>query len=191
MTFPVPGSATFMRAAADYYLNQNLASGETTIPRLGVGTGATLVSQQMQLTYWTAVRTEPANNIVGNTANVAAGATPTYCAMGVYQVDGSGNLTLAGQCANDTTLFAATFSTFTRPFITPFQKIQGQRYAFAYLVVSAAAMPNISGYNGTTAMATFAPRISGQAAGLSVLPASLLVGQVFNNPSMFFGAVTP
>jgi hypothetical protein len=191
MTFPVPGGATFMRAGADYVLGQNLASGEVTVPRFNVGSGPAVTSQQLHLTYWTAVKTETVNNIGTNTGSTAAGATPTYCAMGLYTVDGSGNAALAAQCANDTTLFAGTFTTYIRSLNVPVQKIQGQRYAFGLLVVTAAATPNFSGYNGATASASLFPRLSGAFPGQAVLPASVLAGQVVNNSSMYFGLVTP
>jgi hypothetical protein len=191
MTFPVPGGATFMRASADYLTGQQMASGETVLPRFNIVSGAPLTSQLLALSFWTAVKTETVNTIITNTGSTAAGATPTYCAMGVYSVDASGNLTLIGQCANDTTLFASTFTNYSRPVTAPFQKIQGQRYAFGLLVVSAAAMPSILGYNGSTVMAATPPRITGQQAGQSVLPASVPAGSVAGTASMYFGAVTP
>ena len=207
MTFPVPGGATFLRARnnlsdlgsnvsalaniGDYIAGQQLASGEVNLPRYNIGSSAALVSGTMHLTYWTAEKTETINNIIGNTGNAAAGATPTYCAMGLYSVDGSGNLTLLGQCANDTTLFAGTFIAYTRAVTTPFTKVTGQRYAFAYLVVSAASMPVMIGYNGTTVLSSFAPRISGVVSGQAALPASVPAGSVVTSPHMCFGAITP
>jgi len=176
---------------ADYWSGQQLASGETCIPRIDVGQSAALTSGTMQLTYWTAAKTETVNNIIGNTAGTAAGATPTYCAMGCYLVNADNSLTLQGACANDTTLFAATFGSYTRAVTTPFQKVQGKRYAYAVLVVSAAAMPNFNGYNGTVAMSTVSPRVAAALTGQSTIPASITSASLSSASQMLCGAVTP
>lgn len=175
----------------DYYTNQGLASGETCLPRTNTGTGPTLVSQKLQLSYWTAAKTETINQIGTFTASTAAGATPTYCAMGCYLVAANGNLTLLGACANDTTLFAATFTEYLRAVTTPFQKVQGQRYAFGILVVSAAAMPIIDGYSGTVLKASVAPVLTSALISQSTLPASITAGSLSSTASACFGEVTP
>jgi hypothetical protein len=178
--------------ANDYISSQAVASGETSIPRVpGMGNGASLTSQVLMLTYWTATKTETVNNIGLYVGVHAAAATPTYAAMGVYSVDGSGNLTLLGQCASDTTLFATTFTPYTRAVTTPFTKTAGQRYAFGVLVVSAAAMPNFYGYNATVPWGNVAPIVGGQVSGQSTLPASITTGSITTNNFMNCGLVTP
>lgn len=184
-------SADTAVAGSDYFTTQAIAAGETNMPRLNVGSTAPTVSQKLQLTYWTAARTETINNIGTVSGSVAAGATPTYCAMGCYLVNANGSLTLMGACANDTTLFAATFTEYIRAVTTPFQKIQGQRYGHAFLIVSAAAMPNIEGYNGTVTKAASPPVLCNAVPGLSTLPASIASGSLQGTASMFFGEVTP
>lgn len=181
----------FTAPVADYFSNQQIASGETDIPRLNAGSTAPLTSGSMTLTYFTAQKTEPANIIESVSGNTAAGATPTYCAFGLYSVDSSGNLALLGQCANDTTLFAVAFTTQSRAILTPFVKQAGQRYAFGLLVVSAATMPTIIGYNGTVELSNIAPRLCGQVTGQAALPASVAAGSVSGASSAYFGVVTP
>jgi hypothetical protein len=183
---------SFTPYATDYYSNQQLASGETCLPReCGIGSTTALVSGNMPVTYFTAQKSEVVNQILGFTGNVAAGATPTFCAMGWYSVDALGNLTQVGGCANDTTLFAAAFTTYTRPLITPFLKQAGQRYAYGLLCISAAAMPTLSGYNGAVVLANVAPRLSGIVNGQVALPTNVPVGSVSNATQVPIGAVTP
>jgi hypothetical protein len=184
-------SADTAVAGSDYFATQAIASGETSVPRLNVGSTAPLLNQKLQLTYWTAARTETINNIGTISGGTAAGATPTYCAMGCYSVASNGNLTLMGACANDTTLFAATFTEYIRAVTTPFQKIQGQRYAFGILVVSAFTMPTIEGYNGTIGKAASPPILCQALITQSTLPASITSGSLSGTASMFFGEVTP
>lgn len=181
----------FTPAVADYFSNQQIASGETTVPRINVGSTAPLTSTNMPLTFFTAQKTEQVNNIATVSGATPAGATPTYAAMGLFSIDAAGNLTLLGQCASDTTLFAAAFTTYTRPVLTPFLKQAGQRYAFAHLVVSAAAMPTITGFNGNNVMTAAAPRVCGQVLAQALIPASVPVGSISNASSLYFGAVTP
>jgi hypothetical protein len=178
-------------ALGDFYSTQGLAAGETCLPRLNIGNGPTLISQKLQLTYWTAARTETINNIGTFTGATAAGATPTYCAMGCYSVAANGNVTLLGACANDTTLFATTFTEYIRAVTTPFQKVQGQRYAFGILVISAAAMPVIDGYNGTVLKPSIAPMLTSSITGQATLPASVASGSLGSTASACFGEVTP
>lgn len=191
MTFPVPGGATFLRASADYFSNQQLASGETCLPRIAFSSGAALVSGTVSLTYWTAAKTEVCNQLSAVSGGVAAGATPTYAAMGIYLVDSAGNLALLAQCASDTTLFSVTFSTNTRALTSQLGKVAGQRYAFGLLVVSAAGMPTPVGPNGTLQLASIPPRLAGQLAGQAALPASIPAGSVANSASGYLAAVTP
>jgi hypothetical protein len=182
---------SFDAFATDYFSAQEIASGETDMPRLNAGSTAPLASTNMTLTYWTAQKSEIVNNIETVCGGTAAAATPTYCAMGCYSVDQFGNLTLQGQCANDTTLFSVAFAQNTRPLLSSFFKQAGQRYAFAVLVVTAVAPPTITGYNGTALLSAVAPRLAGQVVTQSVLPSSVLVGNVSGASSMYFGGVTP
>lgn len=190
----VSGALNFPNAVGDYWAGQSLSPGESSLPRIGVGTSANLVSGTMILSYWTAIKTETCTKIAAQTQSTAAGATPTYCALGVYSVAANGDLTLQAQCANDTTLFATSFTYYLRNLISSFSKVKGQRYAFAGLVVSAAAMPNLAGLNGTVVHANTAsatPRIGGVLAGQSSLPVSISSASVGNSSSAYYGEVIP
>jgi hypothetical protein len=177
--------------ATDYFAGQEPASGETAIPRMNLGSSAVLVSQTLQLTMFTATKSEVCNNLALTTGTTAAGATPTYAAMGIYSADVNANLTLLGQCASDTSMFAVTFTQYQRALLAPVGKTIGQRYAFAVLVVSAAAMPNFFGYNGTIVMANIPPRLNGAVPSQSVLPASVAGGSISGTSQMHCGWVSP
>lgn len=181
----------FATDGSDYYGGQQLTSGETCIPRINVGTGAALVSQKVQFTFWTATKTEVCNNILGTVASTPAQNNLTYAAMGCYQVNADGSLSLLAQCANDTTLFAATFNTYTRALTQSFTKVQGARYGWAVLVVSAGTMPTLAGYNGTVVMATFPPLVCTSLGGQSSLPGSVPTSSFAGTSNMYCGAVTP
>jgi hypothetical protein len=181
---------------ADYYANQQPYSGETCIPRLNVGSALAMVSGRVNLTFWTAAKTEQVTTIVTNSGATAAGATPTYCAMGVYLMTGDGtpagsSLALQGACANDTSLWAATFTEYDRSLVVPFTKVRGLRYAFATMIVSSQALPQLFGYNGTIAFGAKPPVISGQISGQSVLPSTIAAGAWGTTSQMHLGLITP
>jgi hypothetical protein len=146
--------------------------GESTMRRADVVTGANLVSGQENFIFFTAKKTETINNVYTITT-AAAGATPTLCRFGIYSVDSSGNLTLVASTPNDTTLFAAANTAYTKALSAPFNKVAGQRYAVGLLIVSAASMPSFLGQNsgGVSAglLNATTPRIAGSLSGLSDL----------------------
>ncbi len=191
ITAGTPGTWAPAGTQTDYNYGQTLASGESSTPRVGVGTGPALSSGNLYLTYWTALKTETCNNVWMVTNGVAAGATPTYAAMGAYSVATNGNLTLQGACASDTTLYAATYTTYERALTASFTKTAGQRYAFAFLVVTAAAMPTFYGYNGTLGLPGSTPRLCGAISSQSSLQSSYTAGQVSGYSSMHFGVISP
>lgn len=184
-------AADVTTAQNDYFASQGLVSGESTIPRMNPGATVPVASQRLQLTYWTAAKTETVNNIGNTTGSTGAGATPTYCAMGCYSVAANGNLALLGACANDTNLFSTAYAFATRAVTTPFQKVQGQRYAWGILVVTAAATPTMIGYNGAVEETSTAPVLSTSLSGQSVLPSSITAGSLSGFGSMIYGVVTP
>jgi hypothetical protein len=172
-----------------------LTSGEETIARKSISSSCSMPSGTMRLAYFTARKSETINNIQAATSATAAGTTPTLCQMALYSVDGTGNLTLAASCANDTTLFAATSTLYSRALTSSYAKVKGQRYAFGILVVTAAATPTIVGNNTSSPASLFgssgAPRLCGNVAGQSSLPASVAAASVSDTANVLFGVVTP
>ena len=63
--------------------------------------------------------------------------------FGVFSVDSVGDITPITNTANDTSLFAAPYGTYTRALVSPWQKVAGVRYALGVLVISGAATPTL------------------------------------------------
>lgn len=145
-----------------------------------------LTNQALNLTYFTAARTEAINNIAAWCTSPAAVATPTVCKMGIYSSALNGDLTLLGATANDPTMFAATFTRYARALIAPVNKVAGQVYAMALLVVSPVALPSLLS-NAFAAnaviiyeMMAVAPRMTARLSGQSDLPANIPAGSLQN-----------
>lgn len=122
---------------------------------------------------------------------VLTGAAPTYCAMGIYQLNADNSLTLLGACANDTTLFSTTYSLNSRSLTTPVNTVMGQRYAFGFLIVSTASMPTMFGAGGTICDTASSPLIAAAVTGISSLPASVTSSGYSSTSWAYYGAVTP
>ena len=169
-----------------------LTSGESTLSRRAIMNGATLTSGIVRLTYFTARKTETINSVRVGTYTTAAGATPTLCRIGIYSVDGSGNLTLVASTANDTALFAAASTTYTKALSSAWSKVAGTRYAVGVLVVTGATAPTIQGQILSIAdELAQAPRLCGGRSGQSDLPSSITAGNVDGTTHQCYVAMVP
>src|SRR5215207_4562461 len=91
-----------------------LTTGEETIPRMfAFQSNVTRVSGVLGLTFFSARKTESISQIRMTCGNVAA-ASITLCRIGIYSVAGNGDITLVASTPNDTALFAATFTRYTK-----------------------------------------------------------------------------
>lgn len=175
-------------------LRNLLTSGEETCARHLAQSSAVATSNQgLRLTYFTARKTETTANVRMDTGGTAAAATPTLCRFGLYSVDSGGGGTLVASTANDTTLFAAGNTGYTRAWSTPYSKVAGQRYALAVLVVTGAATPTFWGIGsaGLAADAGLAPRLGGLLTGQADLPSSFTDASLTATAQCFYGAVLP
>ncbi|WP_250029796.1 hypothetical protein [Paractinoplanes maris] len=145
--------------------------GEEVFPRYLTGGSNQPVSGLLVLSYFYARKTETISRLMTLT-NGTAGVSVTFAALGVYSIDSAGAATLVGQTASDTTLFGATFQKWTRNVITPFQKVRGQRYAFAHLV-AASTMPNFAAVSANGHYSDLAPKLAAEVSGQASLPASI------------------
>lgn len=170
-----------------------LEVGIETMPRLDVTTAVTPSSGQLRPCWFTARKNLTSTQVRVCTGSVAAGATPTLCRIGLWEVAGNGAGTLIASTANDTTLFAAATSTYTRPWTAPVTLQLGQRYAFGVLVVTAATMPNFSGkqLGGLGTETAMPPRLSGSYNGLSDLPASFSDADFAQGGLIPYGVILP
>lgn len=144
-----------------------------------VGTTA-MTSQLLRLTYFTAPRSFTCTRIQLLGGATAAGATPSLVRAGIYEVSPTtGNLTLVASIANDTTIFAAANTEYTRNLSVAYNVLAGKRLALGMLVVTAAAAPTITGSPApATAIQNVLgwknlPAIAGQLAAQADLPASV------------------
>lgn len=119
-----------------------LDTGESIYDRNANVTGVASTTQTLSLMGFKALKSETITRVQVYTAGTAAGATPTLCRIGIYVRKPSDNSWgLAAAIANDTTLFAAANTTYTRTLTTTFNKVAGYDYAVGMLIVSAAAFP--------------------------------------------------
>lgn len=157
-----------------------VTSGVESIPREIAVANASVTSQVLRLTFFTCRKTFTAANLSAISGGTAAGATPTLVRYGLYTVAANGDITLVASTTNDTGIFAATNTQYTRAItgpsgITSYAMVAGQRYAFGVLLVTAAALPTTVGWgppNGV--VANIAPRIGSAVTGQADLPASVL-----------------
>lgn len=127
----------------------NPSVGEFAPRRLYLNGTATTTSQTLVGSVIKADKTETISTVTAYTGSTAAGATPTYCAYGIFSIDpATQNATLVASTASDTTLFAAANTAYPKALQSPFTKVAGTYYWVGLLVVSAAAMPNFIGWQG-------------------------------------------
>lgn len=171
-----------------------LSSGEEVISREVVSANTATVSGRVQLTYFTARKSETTTQTKMYTGATAAGATPSLCRIGLYSIDGSGNGTLVAAVANDTTLFGSTNSGFTRSWSSSYSKVAGQMYALGIIVISAAAMPtlaSIAGAANAAAMWSTDRRLTANINSQTDLPSSFVPGSLTTSGVRFYGEILP
>lgn len=172
-----------------------LSSGVATIPRLAASSTstATLANQTLVLSYFTSRTAFTSTQVRVFSGGSAAGATPTLIRIGLYAIAANGDGTLVAATANDTTLFAATNTPYTRSWSASVGIVKGQRYALGQLCVTAAAAPTVPGANTLGGIAASggvenarSPKCATQIAAQTDLPASFLdaasVGNIGGRP---------
>jgi len=169
-----------------------LDAGEETFNRMFVNGAIAASTGAMRMTFFTARKTETISAVRVVTGTTAAAATPTLCRVGIYSVDGAGNLSLVASTVNDTALFNAASTVFTKSLAATWNKIAGQRYAIGVLVVTAATAPTImiNGLGNGVEMGK-SPRLCGVISGLADLPAASVAGTVTDNAASPYFVVTP
>jgi hypothetical protein len=171
-----------------------LAAGFATLPRWGVNVATlALATGTMQLTFFTADKTQSVSGATVRTGSTAAAATPTLCRIGLFSVAANGDIALIASTPNDTTLFAAASTTYTKAFSASVGVTLGDRLAVGILVVSGAAMPTMAGNTAGTLLGSaemaIASRLAGQVASLSDLPSSTVAASIANNTALIYSRV--
>lgn len=176
-------------------LKNSLASGEETFIRdFSSSTTVPTTSQTLRLTYFTSRKSETTTQVKTATGSSAAAATPTLCKMGLYSIAANGDGTLAAATANDTSLFAATSTGYTRSWVSSYAKLAGQRYAFAVLVVSGVATPTLVGTvpaAGMSSETSASLRTSGFVGSQTDLPSSFTGASVTTSPHRHYATILP
>jgi hypothetical protein len=146
-----------------------LTVGEEVAPRDLVQLEYPLDSGTCFFSYFTARKTEPITKVqTGINGNAAA--SLTLARIGLYTASG-GTLTLVASTANDTSLWTATGTPYQKTLSATFNKTAGVRYAVCLLAVGT-TMPVLECIAVRYQSAGFAPRLQGELAGQSNLPAS-------------------
>jgi len=168
-----------------------LTTGETVIPRRNVNTSSALSAGVMLLSYFTARKTESINSVrsaTGSTAAVGA----TLARIGIYSVASNGDITLVASCANDTGLWIATSTVYTKTLSAAFSKVRGSRYAVGFLIVGSSTQPTLNSTVGLNSVELgLAPRICGFVSGQTDLPSSVSAGSVGNTSVQLYAALAP
>jgi len=152
-------------------------------------TASTGTSGDVRLSYFTAKAAQAVTQMQMYSGTTAAGATPTVVRWGVYSEAANGDLTRVATIANDTTLLAAASTGYLRALEAGLTFQPGQRYAVAQIVVSAAAMPTMTGKVSLTAtLSEWAqvPRVSGVMAGQTDLPASIANASISASSAYYY-----
>lgn len=161
-----------------------LAIGEATCPRRFMASAGATISGDLQLTYFTACKTETITQLQMYSAG-AAGASVTLNRWAVYNIAANGDLALTASTSNDLTLFTATATRYTKPLLVPWSKVAGNRYAVGFLTV-AGTPPAV--YGSTDVAASLVdnvwgrePRLSGRVVGQTDLPTSVAAASVIDS----------
>ncbi|MBN2445530.1 MAG: hypothetical protein JXO22_02310, partial [Phycisphaerae bacterium] len=127
--------------------------------------------------------------LTGATAAVGA----TLCRIGIYSVDaGTGDLTLVASTANDTALWIAANTAYTKALSASFSKTAGSQYAVGVLCVGASTAPTMVGQSAIAATeAALSPRLSGLVSGQTDLPSNITAGSVAASSNIPYAVLTP
>lgn len=156
---------------------------------------ALTVSQSLRLAHFTARDSVASTQVRVLSGATAAGATPTLARLALYRIDtllGILTYTLVASTANDTALFAAANTTYTKSWSSAVAVAAGQRYAFGVLVVTGATAPTLIGRSFlSTDEATVVPRLSGVLAAQADLPATFADSALAVSATAPYAAILP
>lgn len=154
------------------------AVGYEIFPRHLAASGLTFNSQTLRLGFFNCRRTISVSSVSVDTNTTAAAATPTLCRIGIYRWEADSSITLVGSTANDTTLFAAASTTYTKALSATTTLVGGTRYGVGVLVVTGAAAPTLSGIAIGAAVSQRAPKNTAQVNTQADLPSTVVAGSL-------------
>lgn len=157
-------------------------AAEATIPRYAIQSSALAsASGTIRFAFFTAKSATSRSNMKMSSGSTAAAATPTLVRGGLWSVAANGDLTLIRSTTNDTAVFVATGTTYTKALDASWTPTVGARYAAGVLVVTGVAAPTLVGLaqlTGMSALTTTTLRIGGNVTAQTDLPASVLAGSL-------------
>lgn len=185
-----------MSFARDFFARNELSVGESTIPRMLCTGSNNSGNGQARFTYFTARKSETINSLRMFAQTGSSGATLRR--MGIYSVAANGNMSLLASTPNDTTLWTANTTLYTKALSTPFTKVRGVRYAFCVLEVNSGTLPTFATFtssSGSAEMAT-SPRLSGYLASQTDLPNTVTPGSnlpvaLWDTTIMYYAVMVP
>lgn len=167
-----------------------LLSGEAVFARrltnsAAVGTG----NGNLRLSYFTAHKTESIGTVRTVSGGTAAVGT-TLARIGIYEEASNGDLTLVGATANDTNLWIAQNTVYTKSLSASFTKKLGTRYAVGTLVVGTSTAPTLCGlaYLVAAELAE-TPRLAGILLSQTDLPSSITAGSLGGTANQAYAAL--
>jgi hypothetical protein len=170
-------------------VNNQLAAGEETYPRLLGTSGQSLTSQQLRLTFFTARATGSTTGVRLYSGSVNSSGL-TLARIGLYSVNATtGAGTLVASTASDTTLFNSATTKYTKSWSVAFTKVAGNRYALGVLVVGTTP-GSVYAYTAPPDECAFAPRTGGALAAQADLPGSFTDAGLAISGFMPYAALT-
>lgn len=159
------------------------------------GTGSLTGNQNLRFAFFNARKGLLTTQVRVLSGGTAAGATPTLCRVGLYLLGTLNQVptwSLVASTANDTALFAAANTTYTKSWSVPYQMQTGQRYALGVLVVTGATAPTLVGRSMlSTDEASQPPRLSGLLSAQADLPATFVDSALAASGSTPYAAILP
>lgn len=166
-----------MAILRDFFAANEMDAGEATIPRILTNNAVLGAGAGVRLTYWTARKTETVQSVRTITGSTA-GVSMTLARVGVYSVAANGNLTLIAATDNDTSLWVAANTAYTKAYASTWVKERGRRYATGIVALGSTAPTFVGATNlGGTAWGdemALSPRLAAQSGLVSSdLPSSI------------------
>lgn len=174
------GASGVPGAAAHPNLQTDLPSGVLTLPRLSVvDIGSwTFSSGLLSITYLYPQENRTISNLSAYIRD--AGGAATTAKLGLYTVDGSGDLTLVRSTTNDTDFLTSSWTTKTKALDSSYSLVAGNAYAIGYILVTSNAVGSMEGVSGRWDVFSIAPRLTAKLESQTDLPSSITAGTLLS-----------
>ena len=166
-----------------------IASAEETMSRTALSGNFNVSTGVLYLAYFTPRASRTVTTVEVITAGTAGSPAPTLGKLGLYSVDGSGNLTLMSSSVNDTTLFTAASTAYAKTLAASKAIIKGQRYAVAALQIGSSTAPKVYGVVTVGTVNSRTPALAHQVGSQTDMPSSVSAGSLASTTGMMWAAV--